>query len=211
MYYGVELIDKKIIEKYLNYENGFFIEVGGNDGITQSNTAHLEYYKGWNGLLIEPITNKFNQMVLNRPKSICVNTCLSNIDDSEIEFVDVNLMSFVKNSRKSDENDNNWIKEGENCQNIKSIKYILKTKKLQTIIEENKITKIDFFSLDVEGYEKEVLEGINLDVFNIDYILIETNYFDKINLILKNYNYILLKKLSFNDYLYKKNINLKNI
>ena len=58
--------------------------------------------------------------------------------------------------------------------------------------------------MDVEGYEKEVLEGLNLDVFNIDYILIETNYFNKINLILKNYNYILLKKLSFNDYLYKK-------
>jgi len=207
MYYGVELIDKKIIEKYLNYENGFFIEVGGNDGITQSNTAHLEYYKGWNGLLIEPITNKFNQMVLNRPKSICVNTCLSNIDDSEIEFVDVNLMSFVKNSRKSDENDNNWIKEGENCQNIKSIKYILKTKKLQTIIEENKITKIDFFSLDVEGHELSVLEGLNFNHVRPKYILIECTHKDEIFDFMLNNDYECIDKFVIHDYLFKDKLN----
>lgn len=203
MYYGVELIDKKIIEKYLNYENGFFVEVGGNDGVTQSNTAHLEYYKGWNGLLIEPITNKFNQMVLNRPKSICINTCLSNVDDFEIEFIDVNLMSFIKNSRKSDENDNVWIKEGENCQNIKSIKYTLKTKKLQTIIEKNKINSIDFFSLDVEGHELSVLEGLNFNHIRPKYILIECTHKDEIFDFMYNNNYECIDKFVVHDYLFK--------
>lgn len=28
--------------KYLNFRNGFFIEAGGNDGISQSNTYYLE-------------------------------------------------------------------------------------------------------------------------------------------------------------------------
>ena len=58
-YFGVGDIDKKIIEKYLNYENGFYLEIGGNDGITQSNTANLELFRNWSGMLVEPIYYKY--------------------------------------------------------------------------------------------------------------------------------------------------------
>jgi len=58
--------------------------------------------------------------------------------------------------------------------------------------------------LDVEGYEEEVLKGLNLDIFDIDYLLIETSNFKRINFMLKNYNYIFQEKLNANDYLFKK-------
>ena len=79
------------------------------------------------------------------------------------------------------------------------------TETLNKILKELNVNKINFFSLDVEGYEEEVLRGLNLNIFDIDYILIETNNFDKINFMLKNCNYTLQEKLSFHDYLFKKN------
>ena len=47
-------VNRKVTERYLNYNNGFFIEVGGADGVIQSNTIHLERYKNWTGVLVEP-------------------------------------------------------------------------------------------------------------------------------------------------------------
>ena len=45
----------EVLLKYLNYENGFFIEAGANDGVVQSNTFYFEKELNWTGLLIEPI------------------------------------------------------------------------------------------------------------------------------------------------------------
>ncbi len=45
-------IDRKL-EHYLNYRNGFFIEVGANNGFNQSNTYYFEKFKGWKGILVE--------------------------------------------------------------------------------------------------------------------------------------------------------------
>jgi hypothetical protein len=50
---GLNKIDKDLI-KYIKYKNGFYIELGANDGISQSNTLFLEKYKNWSGILIEP-------------------------------------------------------------------------------------------------------------------------------------------------------------
>ena len=200
-------MDKDVITKYLNYNDGFFIEVGGNDGITQSNTAHLEFYKNWKGLLVEPILDKFQSMVTNRPNSICINTCLSNIDGELIKFNDVNLMSFVENSRKSQIDDEQWIYEGEQCQGINRKKYELTTKKLQTVLDENNINKIDFFSLDVEGYELNVLQGLDFSKIRPKYILIECTHQEEIFKFMRENNYECLQKFVVHDFLFKDKLN----
>lgn len=206
MYYGVEQMDRQIIEKYLNYNGGFYIEVGGNNGIFQSNTAHLEFEKNWSGILIEALPHKFNEMKINRPMSICYNSCLSDIDDKDVIFYDVNLMSFIKNSRKSESADLQWINEGEKCQNLKKNNLILKTKRLENILLENKIEKIDFFSLDVEGHELEVLLGMNININRPKYILIETTHKEEIFDFMKKNDYSQIDKFVVHDYLFKDNL-----
>jgi len=59
-YYGLNKIDKKLL-KYINYSNGFFIELGANDGLAQSNTIFFEKFRNWHGILIEPIPLKFHE------------------------------------------------------------------------------------------------------------------------------------------------------
>jgi FkbM family methyltransferase len=202
-YFGVGNMDEKIIQKYFNYENGFYLEIGGNDGITQSNTANLEFFKNWTGMLVEPIYEKYNLMLSNRQKSICVNACVSDKDGDIVKFNNVNLMSFVENSRKSKENDEFWMSEGERCQNIVRSSIELKTTKLQTLLDNHNINKIDFFSLDVEGYELQVLKGLDFNKIRPDYILIECTHQEEIFTFMIENQYEMIESYNINDYFFK--------
>ena len=68
---------------------------------------------------------------------------------------------------------------------------------------------IDFFSLDVEGYELNVLEGLNLTKYRPGYILVEARFFEEVNDFLEMHQYKLVEKMSYHDYLYKKSSNKK--
>src|SRR4051812_22587755 len=57
-YFGLNGLDRKI-ERYVNKDNGVFFEAGANDGINQSNTYFLERNRGWLGILVEPIPQRF--------------------------------------------------------------------------------------------------------------------------------------------------------
>jgi hypothetical protein len=52
------------------------------------------------------------------------------------------------------------------------------TKKLETIFNENKVTHVNYLSIDVEGAEFEVIKSINFDKVFIDVIGFENNYND---------------------------------
>lgn len=57
-YFSINEIDIKI-EKYLNFDNGFFVELGANDGVNQSNSLYFEKYRNWKGVLVEPIPHNY--------------------------------------------------------------------------------------------------------------------------------------------------------
>jgi FkbM family methyltransferase len=187
---SINKLDKKLL-KYLNFKNGFYIECGANDGVNQSNTWYFEKVLNWRGVLIEPNKTSFKNLKNNRSsKNIFRNVALVSED-----FKNKNEEIYLS--------ENNLESKLTNIANPLSQKVATET--LNNILKELNVNKINFFSLDVEGYEEEVLKGLNLNIFDIDYILIETNNFDKINFMLKNFNYILQEKLSFHDYLFKKN------
>ena len=55
---------------------------------------------------------------------------------------------------------------------------------------------MDFLSLDVEGTEFEVLNGINFKTYNFKYILVEFRNDGQLINYLESKNYNLLKKIS---------------
>ena len=66
-YQGLKQLDKKML-KYINYKEGFYIEIGAHDGIKNSNTFFYEKYKNWSGILIEP-SDYFELLKKNRSKN----------------------------------------------------------------------------------------------------------------------------------------------
>jgi hypothetical protein len=67
---GENGITDAIIESLHGQKNGFFVEMGANDGIN-SNSLKLEQVLGWRGLCIEAGPTNFQKLQRNRPH--CVN------------------------------------------------------------------------------------------------------------------------------------------
>ena len=59
-----------------NMRNGTFVKIGGNDGLSTTNTYHLERCLGWQGLLIEGHPENFNKMVKARPGALNLGTAV---------------------------------------------------------------------------------------------------------------------------------------
>ena len=202
-------IDRKL-EKYLHYENGVFIEVGGNDGFTQSNTYYLEKFKGWQGILVEGIPQLYHQCVRERKESKVFNYALVSDDfkDSHITMHYADLRSFAEGAMKTkDEVKNNiktWIRNQKQYRkrSVASYKIKIPTRTLTSILDECQVKEIDFFSLDVEGYELNVLKGLDFKRYRPKYMLIEARYKEEVEEYISDL-YVQIDRLSHHDFLYK--------
>ncbi len=168
-----------MIQNYLplHFNNGIYIEAGANDGVTQSNTHFLEKNFGWTGILVEPSPLKFQECNKNRSgknkffecalvgkeevKSVSGNFVETWWGDSMSSAISEIMPYFTENQKKD-------VLEKQKRNQITVL-----AKPLKKIISESGYTKIDFMSLDLEGYELEVLSGYDFSI-RPKYILIET-------------------------------------
>jgi hypothetical protein len=142
---------KKFINKVAN--DGIFVELGGLDGITYSNTKFFEDTLSFSGLLIEP-TQHFESMTRNRPKCICANVAVS-YTQGDVKFIGGHATAGLVESMH------------ENFRNIhhkNSAEYYVKGDLFKNILSNSNIKYIDLLSIDVEGGEQVVLETLDFSI-----------------------------------------------
>lgn len=205
-------MDRKL-QKYLNYNYGFFVDVGANDGFTESNTLFLERKRNWRGVLIEPAPNQFINCCYYRGRkgnSFFPNACVSFECKKKImQLKYANLMSVLVNKKNTLKSIDDHLISGRQhiIQGTDKLEFGVYVKTLNKILNESKAPQIiDLMSIDVEGSEMEVLKGINFKQYKFKYILIECRNFKKINNFLIKKNYKFIEKLSIYDYLFAFNI-----
>lgn len=158
--------------------DGVFVEAGGNDGITQSNTYYLERALGWHGVLVEPIPELVARARRNRPASEIVQAALTDPENSGAELVMhyAGLQSIVAGARGSAQDDAAWIADGFVRGPSDGYDVKVQGRTLSEILEASRVDgEVDLLSLDLEGYEPTALRGIDLERHAPRWLLVEAH------------------------------------
>ena len=206
-YRGLMELDRKI-EKYLDFNGGFFVELGANDGLFQSNSWYYETYRDWRGVLIEPAPNLFLECRKNRSERTHV-TCAACVSfDYADEFVKIvysNAMSVsmgvetdLADPQAHAELGRQFLRPGETVFTFGAL-----ARPLDAILAEASAPRlIDFLSLDVEGAEIEVLKGVDHDAYRFRHMLIECRDIARLESYLVPLGYRLAERFNEHDYLF---------
>lgn len=148
-----------------NIKNGFYIDVGANDPVIDSITKAF-YDKGWRGINIEPMEEHLNALKANRPSDINLAFAIGN-KSGFITLYDSNVRGWATGSTDIAKM---YLNSGHTIVNKK---VMLST--LEQVCEEfiPKNQEIHFLKIDVEGLEKEVIEGANFNKYRPWILLIE--------------------------------------
>ena len=160
--YSFGTVDLLINYYFKNKYNGFYVDVGCQNPISNNNTYLLHKNKNWKGINIDLDSENIKLFNLARPNDINVNEALSS------SAKDVDLYYYHKKSSI-----NTISKEIADRQEakVKQIKRI-STTTLDLILEKHNIQKIDYLSIDVEGHEFEVLNGFNIQKYHPEIVSI---------------------------------------
>lgn len=159
---GKELEQKFISQFFNDKHSGFFVDVGANHPVIDSQTWHLEQI-GWKGLLIEPL-NEYCSLLREQRTALVVQSACSSPDNQGVK-----LPMLVAGALST--LDNQTIARGININN--SRKEFVECRTLDSILEETGVEKIDFLSVDIEGHELEMFKGFSLKKWKPSLILLE--------------------------------------
>ncbi|NCA74621.1 MAG: FkbM family methyltransferase [Gammaproteobacteria bacterium] len=152
-------------------EEGVFVDVGANDGVTLSNSYFFETKRRWTGLCVEPLPDVFRKLQERRPKSFCENVCIANIEGT-LDFAKVDGVDALSGIAEKMDNrqKRRIVKEKGRVEMLR-----LPALRLQTLLERYGIDRIDFLSVDTEGAELDVVRSIDFERTSVGVLCIENN------------------------------------
>ena len=187
---------------------GFYVELGANDGITQSQTKFLEVYCGWRGVLIEPTPEIYRMLKENRSsKNYFENSACVSFDfpNQEIPMLYSDLMTISLEGQNDVINRQLHAQEGVKhlLRGVENYEYMASATTLNQILMSSEAPGvIDLLSLDVEGAELEVLQGIDFNRYKFRIVFIETRSIREVEHFLSIKGYSLLGQVSKLDFVF---------
>lgn len=208
---GLNGVDVALAQHLDLSQPGYYIELGANDGLRQSNTYFLEQQHGWRGLLIEPSLNNYLELIRNRsPENnfVCAACVSFDYPDEFVRMRYANLMS-VSSSLDIDLPDaEQHIVEGvrflRDSREVVDFGAVARTLS-EVLLEVDAPSRIELLSLDVEGAELEVLRGVDHQRHRFDKIIVECRDIERLDEYLTQVGYHQVARLSVHDYLYTDN------
>lgn len=196
-------VDRIVYKKYFkNVNNGVLIDVGA---ARPDYLSISKFYreKGWKILSIEPNPH-FCEM--HRRKGYDVVECAcsdKDCDDVDFYIVDFHGATYKGGQVTYESCSSLGIKDeyvdDKKEYNVTQIK--TKTRRLDTVLKENDILKVDVLSIDVEGWELVVLQGLDTSLYRPKIMIVENLFNDE-----KYRNYISKLGYVFWKYLYPNDV-----
>ncbi|XP_037783802.1 protein Star-like [Penaeus monodon] len=166
-------INSVLKDLYEGRPPGFFVEAGALDGEYLSNTLHLERHFHWTGLLVEAEKESYVVLRDKHRKAWSSPACLATKPYPH----SVVLTAFRNEGRQA-----NWLDRGaariekdslaDGGPGYRSYRVVQCFPSLTFFLALN-VTKVDVFSLDVEGVEVDILQSFPFDKIIVDVWVIE--------------------------------------
>jgi len=172
-------------EIFRGYRRGVFVEVGAWDGVDLSNTVFFEREREWTGLAIEPLPDRYQQLVANRtckPLNVAISET-----EGEAEFLAISGPTSMLSGLVNSYDPRHVNRINREATELGAEKTVLRvpTRRLDSIFREHGLSRIHYLSIDVEGAEFECLRSIDFNAVYIDVIGFESNYKDALPPILE--------------------------
>jgi len=157
-FYGQWNADKFIFERYFpDKRNGFFVEAGAFDGITECSCKFFEESMGWRGFNIEPVPFLFKILQQNRPLSQNIHCALAEKDGKAIFRQALHPERGCWFGNGSIRHVPEHLDELAGCS---FDEFEVETRAYSSLTNVPSIPVPDLMVLDVEGYEIDVLKGM---------------------------------------------------
>ncbi|KAI9562646.1 hypothetical protein GHT06_010100 [Daphnia sinensis] len=175
-----------IVLPYLNNKTqGFFVECGAGDGETLSNTYYMEKQLKWHGILIEADRKSFSRILASKRRSYALPVCLSLkpyptevyvtllfmytaylswiLEHYQVSFYEDGIAGEIYGDKISNLDE---MTTNENIANVQCFP-------LYSILLAVGRTQVDYFSVDVEGSETQILMSIPWHKVDIKTLTVE--------------------------------------
>jgi FkbM family methyltransferase len=149
---------------------GHYIDVGANDPVVDSVTKHF-YERGWRGINIEPIPDLYDRLRADRPRDVNLNLGLANSEGR---------LTFHESPEKP-----GWstfsaaLADEHRLGGLEFREREIPVTTLARVCEAHVAGPVDFLKIDVEGFEREVLEGADFRRWRPRVVLVENASADR--------------------------------
>jgi FkbM family methyltransferase len=140
--------------------NGFFLDVGAGDPIRHSTTYYLEKHLGWRGIAVDAIAEYREPYAKERPATRFFSYFVGDKSSTTHDF-------FVSEDR------NFSSATGADPRGGAYQKRRVATIALDDLLRREKVNRLDFVSIDIEGSEPMALAGLDIDRLRPELVCIE--------------------------------------
>ena len=156
---------KEVDALFNQAKGGFFVECGALDGERASNSLPFEFNRQWTGILIEANPYYYTQLLGKNRNVWSINACLS----------PYNYATHLQFESSKGHTGRVVLLDDEHRPSANKRKRtdLVACFPLETILLALNQTRVDYFSLDVEGLELEVLKTIPFDRIDIRVLTVE--------------------------------------
>lgn len=155
--------DVMLWRAFKNITNGFYIDVGANDPEEDSVTKAF-YDRGWHGINIEPVQSHYQDLKNERSRDINL-LCAAGLSNGEIDIWECEVRGWATASPSV-------VAMHEANGHIGTYQKV-PVYPLRDICEQHVHGEIHFLKIDVEGLEKEVIDGMDFTKYRPWVLVVE--------------------------------------
>ena len=169
-----QLIDQHV---FAGMTGGVVVDVGAHDGVTFSNSVFFEKQRGWTSVCVEPNPRVFAELQQSRPNATCLQYAVGAIAGIAAFTAITGYGEMLSGltgklgARHSERIERDISRHGGSKETIS-----VEIRRLDAILREAAIRKVDLLTIDVEGGELSVLDSLSLAEFDVGAVVVENNY-----------------------------------